>query len=170
MSDICNAMILPRIYTIGVYGWSEKEFFQKLVENKIDLFCDIRRRRAVRGSEYAFANSERLQHSLANLSIRYLHETRLAPTVEIIKLQDKFDKSHKVQRRKREELGDVFKKAYMDKILSHFDFQKFANDLEQENVKRIVLFCVERSPRACHRSLVTDKIKEMFPGTRCVNL
>jgi uncharacterized protein (DUF488 family) len=163
-------MILPGIYTIGVYGWSEKEFFQKLVENKIDLFCDIRRRRAVRGSEYAFANSERLQHSLGNLSIRYVHEPRLAPTAEIIKLQDKFDESHKIQRRKREELSDVFRKAYKEKILSHFDFQNFINGLQQEKVKRIVLFCVERSPQACHRSLVTDKIKELYPAMRTVNL
>jgi hypothetical protein len=124
----------------------------------------------VRGSEYAFANSERLQRSLADLSIRYLHETRLAPTVEIIKLQDKFDEIHKIQRRKREELGDVFKKAYTDKILSHFDFKNFINGLQQENAKRIVLFCVERSPQACHRSLVTKKIKELFPGISCVNL
>lgn len=163
-------MVLPVIYTIGVYGWPEKEFFQKLVENKIDLFCDIRRRRAVRGSEYAFANSERLQRSLENLSIRYLHEVGLAPTLEVIRLQDKFDESHKIQRRKREQLSDVFRKAYKEKILSHFDFQNFLKDLQQEDAKRIVLFCVERLPQACHRSLVTDEIKKLHPRTRVINL
>jgi len=41
-----------KIYTTGVYGATEQEFFQKLAENRIDAFCDIRRRRGVRDSEY----------------------------------------------------------------------------------------------------------------------
>ena len=57
-------MKFPAIYTIGVYGSSEKEFFQKLADHGIDSFCDIRLRRAVRGSQYAFANSQRLQGKL----------------------------------------------------------------------------------------------------------
>ncbi len=156
-------MKLPEIYTIGVYGLSEKEFFQKLIDNNIDTFCDIRLRRAVRGSQYAFANSQRLQNKLAELSITYLHETGLAPTTEIIKLQDEFDKEHKIQRRKREELTDIFKKAYKTRILSKFDIQQFIKSLERLGAKRVVFFCVEKSPNACHRSLVTDKIKAQFP-------
>jgi hypothetical protein len=35
-------MKLPEIYTIGVYGSSENEFFQKLTDHDIDTFCDIR--------------------------------------------------------------------------------------------------------------------------------
>ena len=110
-------MKLPDIYTIGVYGSTAEEFFQKLADHDIDTFCDIRLRRAVRGPQYAFANSQQLQNKLANLSIKYLHEMGLAPTSEIIKLQDKFDKEHQIQRRKREELTDVFKTAYQHKIL-----------------------------------------------------
>jgi uncharacterized protein (DUF488 family) len=161
---------LPDIYTVGVYGSSEKEFFQKLTDYDIDTFCDIRLRRAVRGSQYAFANSQRLQDKLANLSIKYLHETRLSPTPEIIKLQDKFDQEHKIQRRKREELTDVFKMAYKNKILSKFDIQQFIKDLERSGSKKVVLFCVEKFPAACHRSLVTDKIKELFPDIKIFNL
>ncbi|GHT08753.1 hypothetical protein AGMMS49525_17880 [Bacteroidia bacterium] len=56
-----------RLYTIGVYGSTEKEFFNKLVENRIDTFCDIRQRRGVRGSEYAFVNNNYLQRKLAAL-------------------------------------------------------------------------------------------------------
>ena len=163
-------MKLPDIYTIGVYGSSEKEFFEKLSGNHIDTFCDIRLRRAVRGSQYAFANSQRLQDKLAELSIKYLHETGLSPTPEIIKLQDKFDQEHNIQRRKREELTDVFKTAYQNKILSKFDIRQFVKDLEASGTKRVVLFCVERSPSACHRSLVTDKIKELYPDIKIFNL
>src|SRR5262245_20009361 len=147
----------PEIYTIGVYGSSENEFFKKLNDHGIDTFCDIRLRRAVRGSQYAFANSQRLQDKLAHLSIKYLHETGLTPTTEIIKLQDKFDQEHKIQRRKREELTDIFKTNYNTKILFKFDLRKFIKDLETSGSKKVVLFCVEKSPAACHRSLVTNK-------------
>jgi uncharacterized protein (DUF488 family) len=163
-------MTLPDIYTIGVYGLSEKEFFQKLTDHGIDTFCDIRFRRAVRGSQYAFANSQRLQDKLADLSIRYLHETALAPTTEIIKLQDKFDQEHKIQRRKREELTDVFKKAYNSNILSKFDIQQFIKNLEKSGTKKLVLFCVEKSPNACHRSLVTNKLKGIYPDIHIFDL
>src|SRR5436190_17979868 len=163
-------MKLPDIYTIGVYGSSEKEFFQKLIDHKIDTFCDIHLRRAVRGSQYAFANSQRLKNKLIELSIQYLHEMGLAPTTEIIKLQDKFDHDHKIQRRKREELTDVFKTAYKNRILSKFDIRQFITDLEKSGTKRVVLFCVEKLPDACHRSLVTDKIKELYPGIKTFNL
>ena len=163
-------MKLPDIYTIGVYGSTAEEFFQKLTDHDIDTFCDIRLRRAVRGAQYAFANSERLQKKLANLSIKYLHEKGLAPTSEIIKLQDKFDKEHQIQRRKREELTDVFKTAYQHKILSKFDTRQFIDSLEKSGSRKVVLFCVERSPDACHRSLVTDKVKKIYPDIHIFDL
>ena len=53
------------IYTMGVFGSTEQQFFEKLTENKIDIFCDIRQRRGVRGREYAFVNSNYLQRKLA---------------------------------------------------------------------------------------------------------
>ena len=163
-------MSLPAIYTIGVYGSSEDEFFQKLLSNRIDSFCDIRRRRAVRGSEYAFANSQRLQTRLDNLSIQYFYEPGLAPTKEIMDLQKKFDEKNKIQRRKREELSEVFKNAYVNKILSHFDVEQFMEKLERSQSQRIVFFCVERSANACHRSLVTTRIKELHARIKITNL
>jgi hypothetical protein len=38
------------------------------------------------------------------------------------------------------------------------------------DTKKIVLFCVERSPDACHRSLVTNKMKEVYPDLHIFNL
>jgi len=61
------------IVTIGVYGFDEQSFFGALQDAKIDTFCDIRLRRGMRGSLYAFANSEYLQRRLRKLEIRYLH-------------------------------------------------------------------------------------------------
>jgi hypothetical protein len=69
-------------YTIGVYNKSEQEFFNSLIGNNIDTFCDIRQRRGVRGSKYSFVNSTRLQEKLSNLDIKYGHIIDLAPTQE----------------------------------------------------------------------------------------
>ena len=163
-------MNLPAIYTIGVYGLSENEFFQKLLDNNIDTFCDIRRRRAVRGAQYAFVNSKRLQQKLDSFSIRYLYEAGLAPTNEIRQLQSKADEINKIPTRQREELDPDFKSAYIKKILSRFDFELFIKDLEKLGTKKLALFCVERYPAACHRSLVTNKMKELYPRIKIFNL
>ena len=72
-----------KIYTIGVYNSTEQQFFSKLIDNNIDTFCDIRQRRGVRGSEYAFVNSNYLQTKLKELDIKYAHILDLAPTSEI---------------------------------------------------------------------------------------
>lgn len=79
-------------FTIGVYNSTEKEFFDKLVDNRIDTFCDIRQRRGVRGSQYMFVNSKRLQTKLSDLDIKYCHILDLAPSTDIRELQKEADK------------------------------------------------------------------------------
>ncbi|HEX9735328.1 MAG TPA: DUF488 family protein [Thermoanaerobaculia bacterium] len=69
-----------RIVTIGVYGFDEEGFFLALTNAGVDTFCDVRRRRGLRGSTYAFANSRRLQDRLATVGIRYVHVKELAPS------------------------------------------------------------------------------------------
>ena len=44
------------------------------------VLCDVRRRRGVRGSEYAWVNSLRLQQTIARLDIEYQHRLDLAPS------------------------------------------------------------------------------------------
>lgn len=159
-----------QFYTIGVYGLTEADYFNKLTSNQIDTFCDIRRRRAVRGSLYSFVNSKRLQNKLQELNINYIYEIDLAPTKEIRDLQKKADEVNKVQKREREELGSVFKSEYTNKIISNFDFASFIEKLKKTNAKRVLLFCVEKSANACHRSLVTNKLKEIYSDVQVTNL
>ncbi len=146
-----------QLKTIGVYGFTEESFFETLQSAEIDTFIDIRQRRGVRGSTYAFANSQRLQARLAQLGINYLHLKELAPTLEIRRKQDEADKAGKTPKRKRTTLGEVFISAYQAQILDPFDPQTLLNQLPS-NAKTIVLFCVERQPTACHRSLVAEKL------------
>jgi len=148
-------------FTIGVYNSSEQTFFKKLIDSKIDTFCDIRQRRGVRGSEYAFVNSSRLQIKLNELDIKYGHFLELAPTSEIRDLQKETDEINGELKRDRNKLGQVFTLAYKDKILRNFDFDEFLVQLDNVGAKRVVLFCVEEKPEACHRSLVSNKLEKL---------
>ena len=60
-------------FTIGVYNSSKEQFFSKISKNNIDTFVDIRQRRGVRGAKYAFVNSKRMQDTLAEMNVKYLH-------------------------------------------------------------------------------------------------
>lgn len=147
------------IYTIGVYGFSENDFFAALQKAQIDIFVDIRRRRGVRGSQYKFANSNYLQNKLNILNITYIHYLDLAPTVETRKKQKEIDQLTHTQKRKRLKLSQDFIDSYRKINLKSFDFDKFISSFGKD-VKNIVLFCVERYPEACHRSIVAEYIKQ----------
>ena len=147
----------PKIVTIGVYGFDQDSFFDALCKAKVDTFCDIRNRRGVRGSAYAFANSLRLQARLAELGIRYLYRKDLAPTKAVRDKQAEADKATKTAKRKRAALGEAFITAYHTECLAAFDPHSLLDDLE-EDTQVVVLFCVEKDPEACHRSLVADKL------------
>ncbi len=149
-----------KFFTIGVYGSTESEYFKKLIDNKIDMFCDIRQRRGVRGKKYTFVNSKKLQQKLDDLHIKYMHILELAPTKEIRKLQKEADLKSGILKRERDTLGKVFTIAYKNTILKNFDFNDFIKKLEIERVENVVLFCVEENPAACHRSLVAEKLEK----------
>jgi uncharacterized protein (DUF488 family) len=147
----------PRIVTIGAYGWDEEAFFGALVRAGVDLFCDLRARRGVRGSTYAFANSERLRARLAGLGIRYLHRRELAPSEETRSAQTAADRAAKVAKRQRAVLSPAFLEAYRRERLEEFDSAAFLAGLGPE-VRVVALFCVEREPAACHRSLLAARL------------
>jgi uncharacterized protein (DUF488 family) len=148
-------------FTIGVYNSTEKDFFEKLTKFNIDTFCDIRQRRGVRGAKYSFVNSNRLQEKLNELEVKYGYVPELAPTNEIRGLQKEIDIIKGELKRERHELGKVFIIEYKNKILNKFDFDSFIEKLEQVGANRVVLFCVEEFPEACHRSIVADKLGKL---------
>lgn len=149
-------------FTIGVYNSTEKEFFDKLVQNNIDTFCDVRQRRGVRGSKYSFVNSQRLQQRLNTLDIKYGHIIELAPTTEIRSAQKEIDLEKGELKRDREKLGEAFIIEYKNKILKSFDFERLIELLDQENANKIVLFCVEENAEACHRSIIAKELSEKY--------
>ncbi len=144
------------IVTIGIYGFTEATFFEALLNCKVSVLCDIRRRRVVRGSQYAFANSKRLQGKLAELGIRYIYAKQLAPSNAIRKLQREADKSAQITKSNRQVLSDSFVAAYQAESLSNLSTYEFVHENNLAN-DTIGFLCVEREPSACHRSLVAER-------------
>jgi uncharacterized protein (DUF488 family) len=148
-----------KVVTIGVYGCTEEAFFQALRNASVDVFCDLRMRRGMRGSTYAFANAKRLEQKLTDLGIRYVHIKELAPTEAIRAMQKREDQATGTAKRERNELGKAFIEGYRQDCLAHYDAERFKKTIGP-SAKTVALFCVEREPRACHRSLVADYLKE----------
>ncbi len=148
-----------RVVTIGVYGFDERAFFSALTSAGVDTFCDIRRRRGLRGSAYAFANSRNLQDRLASLGIRYLHLKELAPSQTVRDVQKSRDSQQGIRKRDRTFLSPTFIHAYHEECLRDFDAEGFL-DAMGSKAHVVALFCVEREPKACHRSLVADRLAD----------
>lgn len=151
-----------RIFTIGVYESTERDFFSKLTSNNIDTLCDIRQRRGVRGKTYSFANSNYLQARLAELGIKYTYVRELAPTKEIREKQWTTDKLLGEDKHSRSKIGKEFEEEYRKQILDKFDFHHFNLSLANGGSKNIAFLCIEANAQSCHRSIVAGKFSKMF--------
>lgn len=147
---------MPTLATIGVYGFSAERFMATLGKEGVVLLIDVRQRRGVRGAEYAWANSARLQASLAEQGISYLHRKDLAPTTAMRELQYAEDARQGVGQRSRVELAQAFRDAYTEQILEQTDLESLRAELSPAGTT--ALLCVERDPAACHRSILAERL------------
>ncbi|MBB5856282.1 DUF488 domain-containing protein [Amycolatopsis umgeniensis] len=146
-----------RIVTIGVYGFTAGAFVEKLADEGVASLLDLRQRRGVRGPDYSWANSVRLQRALAAADIGYRHVKELAPTTELRRLQYREDDRQGVGKRNRVALAPEYTERYTREILDPFEFGPLVAGLPGHSVT--ALFCVERDPEACHRSLVAARLR-----------
>jgi uncharacterized protein (DUF488 family) len=124
----------------------------------VRLLLDVRQRRGVRGPEYSWANSKRLQAALAEAGIEYRHRPELAPTTELRRLQYREDDRLGVGKRSRPELAPAFREGYTAEILDLADLDAVVATLPEDGAG--ALLCVERDPEACHRSLVAQRLED----------
>ena len=139
-----------------MYGFTSEDFLRTLRDADIRLLLDVRQRRGVRGPEYAWANSKRLQAALDVAGIAYRHRPELAPTTELRQLQYAEDDRQGVGKRSRAELAPAYRERYVTEILDHADLDTVAASLPSAGAA--ALLCVERDPEACHRSLVAERL------------
>jgi len=148
---------MPLVATIGVYGFDSQAFFEALRAGEVRLVLDVRQRRGVRGSEYAWANAKRLQAALAQAGIGYRHHRELAPTTELRQLQYAEDARRGEGKRSRTELAPAYAEGFTREILDRADLGAVAAELPAAGAA--ALLCVERDPEACHRSLVAARLQ-----------
>jgi uncharacterized protein (DUF488 family) len=146
----------PAIVTIGVYGFDEESFLERLRRADVRVLLDVRQRRGVRGPEYAWANSQRLQAALAGAGIGYEHHPELAPTTELRRVQYAEDDRQGVGKRSRHELAPEYARRYTGEILDGVDLAPLVAALPGTGTA--ALFCVESDPEACHRSLIAQRL------------
>lgn len=147
---------MPTIATIGVYGFDRDSFLATLAEAGIGLLADVRQRRGVRGSEYAWANAQRLQAALEEAGIAYSHLKELAPTTELRQLQYREDARRGEGKRDRTVLSAAYADGYTEQILDRVDLEPIVRWIGQSPA---ALLCVERDPEACHRSLIAARLQ-----------
>src|ERR1044072_7103498 len=105
---------MATIATIGVYGFDRETFLEALATAKVDLLLDPRQRRGVRGSEYAWANAQRLQAALEEAGIAYTHLKELAPTTSMRNLQYREDDRSGGGKRARTLLAPIYTRLYTE--------------------------------------------------------
>jgi uncharacterized protein (DUF488 family) len=147
------------IATIGVYGFDREGFLATLAAAEITLLLDVRQRRGVRGSEYAWANAKRLQEALAGAGIGYSHEPELAPTTAMREAQYRADEARGEGKRSRTVLAPEYVALYTEGVLGPVDLEPLVRFIGRS---RAALMCVERDAVACHRSLVAARLAREF--------
>jgi uncharacterized protein (DUF488 family) len=148
------------LVTIGVYDWTLEQFLAALRRTNVRQLLDLRQRRGVRGSQYAWANSKRLQAALAEAGIGYEHLPELAPTTELRHLQYADDAREGVGKRSRERLAPEYVTRFTAERLDQVDLAPIVDSLPAEGA--VALLCVERDPEACHRALVAERMADRF--------
>lgn len=145
--------------TIGVYGFDRDSFLAALSGAGVDLVLDVRQRRGVRGSEYAWANAKRLQAALDEAGIGYSHLRELAPTTAMRQLQYAEDEKRGEGKRSRTVLAPAYVERFTAEVLDRVDLEPVVRWIGNS---KPALLCVERDPEACHRSLVAERFREEF--------
>jgi uncharacterized protein (DUF488 family) len=158
---------VPTIATIGVYEFDAASFIRALDGAGVTQIIDIRQRRGVRGSEYAWANARRLQALLTDAHIGYEYHPELAPDTEMRQLQYREDAREGVGKRSRVHLSPEYIRVYTQEILDLAPLEPLVRRLPVHGIA--ALLCVEATAQACHRSLVAQRLADRF-GFEVVNL
>ena len=149
---------MPSIATVGVYDFDGASFVTALDDAGVTQVIDIRQRRGVRGSQYAWANANRLQARLAEAGIAYVYHPELAPDTELRHLQYDEDDRQGVGKRSREALAPAYVRVYTEEILDLVPLEPLIRALPVHGIA--ALLCVEAEPQACHRSLIAQRLAD----------
>lgn len=143
-----------RLFTIGYGKKSMRDFSEKLRACRIERVVDIRLRPV---SQYAgYARQDDLDYLLELLGIEYVHVPDLAPDTELLE-KYRSDKDWTYYERR---FADILKgrpvEEIMERILSHKN--------------NVCLLCSEDFSSKCHRRLVAEYAKKLFPTLEILHI
>src|SRR6476646_9686807 len=125
----CDHQDVARLVTVGVYDWTLDGFLAALRRSDVQSLLDLRQRRGVRGSQYAWANSKRLQAALAEAGIAYEHLPELAPTTELRRLQYAEDARAGVGKRSRRLLAPEYVTRFTGERLDQVELEPIVESM-----------------------------------------
>jgi len=131
--------------TIGVYGFDISSFLETLREAEVGLVLDVRQRRGVRGREYAWANSLRLQASRRGRDrLRAPH--RAGAHDELRELQYREDAGWRWASGSRAQLADEYRERYNSEILDQWISPITGSPPDREGKRPAVRRCATARP------------------------
>ncbi|MCG2660278.1 MAG: DUF488 domain-containing protein [Kiritimatiellae bacterium] len=123
---------------------NDEEFIRRLQQHKVDAVIDIRLRNE--GRFYKFASGRHINTLVEAHEITYVHETRFAPTEEMLKA---FQQTQD---------WPAYELAYKHLILTR-ELARLWREVAKQ-FQRPCLLCAEKSPEYCHRRLLAEYLSE----------
>lgn len=145
-----------KIFTIGFTQKSAEQFFTLLQRNGVTCVVDIRL--GVTSQLAAFAKGEDLKYFLKSIcNISYVHDLAFAPTESLLKSY----KNKKISWQEYEKtFGEIMQsRNIVDHIKTHYSGKS-----------DFCLLCSEPTPENCHRRLVANIFKEIYPNAEIIHL
>ncbi len=140
---------MDKLFTVGFSQKKASEFFNLLIENKIDWVIDIRLNPNSQLS--GFAKNRDLPFLLEKIGeIRYKHVIELAPTKELL---DDY--------RKKTINWALYESIYIE-TLNNREIYRIIDNLIPKDAKRPCLLCSEADASKCHRKLAAEYIQNNF--------
>ncbi len=144
----------PIMFTIGFTRKSMRDFVEILRDSKINRVVDIRLRPV---SQYSgFARKEDLEFLLELVAVEYVHTSELAPTSFLL---DSYRANNDWAQYERG-FVDLMRQRRPDSLLR----QLLTPGMN------VAFLCTEDSPERCHRRLVAEYAKTIFPNMRVIHL
>jgi len=136
-----------QIYSIGFTKKSAEQFFELLIDNSVSTLFDVRRN--ITSQLAGFAKGRDLKYLLNKVAeINYYHLTEYAPPAELLK-----------RYRDKEVTWDEYEVIYNAYLDRYFENHK----IDVTRYENGVFLCSEHEPTQCHRRLLVEKLKSMFP-------
>jgi len=136
----------PRLFTIGYEGQSLEAYLNKLIQNNVRLLCDVRKNPLSR--KFGFSKST-LAVVLPKLGIEYRHFPELGIVSEKRQNLENPDDYEMLFQEYSRQLPD--KGPHLAELKNLFD-----------QFERVALTCYEEHPDSCHRSRISDYLKDRW--------